>query len=52
MGSTPSSREVVGIDVAKDSLEVALGRDGARAFGNDSAGHDGLLEHLRGKAMT
>jgi hypothetical protein len=52
MGSTPSSREVVGIDVAKDSLEVALGRDGARAFRNDSAGHDGLLEHLRGKAMT
>jgi len=51
MGSTSSSSEVVGIDVAKDSLEVALGRDGRRAFSNDNAGHDSLLEQLRGKAV-
>lgn len=42
----------VGIDVAKDTLEVALGGSSpTRSFANDAMGHAGLLEMLRGQAM-
>ena len=45
--SSPSPSLFVGIDVAKDKLDLAAGRDGrVRGFGNDPAGHRRIVEML------
>jgi transposase len=42
----------VGIDVAKDALEVALGPQAAtRRFANDDAGHEALIDALGAQAV-
>jgi transposase len=50
MGSSPSTPLVVGIDVAKDSFEVALGNEKWR-LDNDAGGHDCLLARLREQSI-
>lgn len=52
MGSTPSSAIAVGIDVAKDSFETALGNEASFGLSNDAAGHDALLQRLQGQAAV
>ncbi len=46
MGSTLSSPVAVGIDIAKDSFETAVGAGESFGLSNDSAGHDALLQAL------
>ena len=42
----------VGIDVAKDTLEVAKGSEAStHSFANDDAGHDALVSALRGHSV-
>jgi transposase len=44
---------VVGIDVSKNTLDVAIGRDGAAAsFGNNNEGHQALVAALRRQPIS
>jgi len=42
----------VGIDVAKQTIEVALGQGKVVSFANDDSGHESLIEQLNGHAPT
>jgi len=41
----------VGIDVAKDSLEVAFGQEGTQSFTNDDDGHEALIGALSARPV-
>jgi transposase len=48
MGSSPNSPLGVGIDIAKEHFEAALGAEEIVRLTNDPSGHDGLLAQLQG----
>lgn len=44
---------VVGIDISKNTLDVAIGRDGAATvFSNDQEGHQALVAALRRQPIS
>jgi hypothetical protein len=47
MGSAPTEPIGVGIDIAKDTFEVALGDGETFNLANDSSGQDALLTRLQ-----
>jgi transposase len=51
MGSALSSPIAVGIDIAKESFETALGAEECFSLTNDGAGHDALLQRLQGRPI-
>src|SRR5688500_5926132 len=47
MGSAPNEPIAVGIDIAKNTFEVALGDAATLSLANDSSGQDALLQRLQ-----
>jgi transposase len=48
MGSAPDSPTAVGIDIAKERFELALGAEATVSLSNDASGHEALLARLQG----